>query len=65
MNDELEKRAEEISKYYLSAVDAYERLKVCEGCDKYLKMAKICSACKCFMPLKTRLRQTKCPLEKW
>ncbi len=65
MNDELEKRAEEISKFYLNPIDAYERLKVCEDCDKYLKMAKICSACKCFMPLKTRLRQTKCPLEKW
>lgn len=65
MNEELEKRAEEHLKFYLKAVDAYERLKVCEECDKYLKMAKICSACKCFMPLKTRLRQTKCPLEKW
>jgi len=50
---------------YLKTHDAYERVKVCESCDKYLKMAKICGECKCFVPAKSRLRYATCPLDKW
>lgn len=49
----------------LKAVDAHKRLEVCQECDKYIKLARICSECKCFMPLKTRFKLSKCPLEKW
>lgn len=50
----------------LKPTDAYfQRLVICQECDKYIKMAKICSVCKCFMPLKIRLRESKCPLDKW
>lgn len=54
-----------VEQVYMKAVDAHERLKVCESCDKYLKNAKICGVCKCFMPMKTRLRMAKCPLGRW
>jgi hypothetical protein len=54
-----------VSKVYLKAVEAHDRIKICESCDKYLKNAKICGVCKCFMPMKTRLRMAKCPLDKW
>ena len=49
----------------LKAIEAYERLQICQECDKYIKLAKICRECKCFMPLKTRFRSSTCPLEKW
>ena len=50
---------------YLKTDEAYERVKICESCDKYIKLAKICSECKCFVPAKSRLRYATCPLEKW
>ena len=49
----------------LKAVEAYERLLICEDCDKYIKLARICSECKCFMPLKARFKAVTCPLGKW
>ena len=49
----------------IKVIDAYERIKICEQCDKYLKAAKICRVCKCFMPAKTRIKQAKCPIGKW
>lgn len=50
---------------YLKTNEAYARIQVCESCDKYLKRAKICGECKCFVPAKTRLRYATCPLDKW
>ena len=54
-----------ITNAYLKTDEAYERVKVCESCDKYLERAKICGVCKCFIPAKTRLRYAKCPEGKW
>jgi len=49
----------------LKVIEAYERLKICQECDKYIKTARMCGVCKCFMPLKTKFKVSKCPLEKW
>lgn len=49
----------------IKVIDAYERIKICQQCDKYLSTAKICRVCKCFMPAKTRIKQAKCPIGKW
>ena len=54
-----------ITDAFLKTAEAYERIKVCEKCDKYLSRAKICGACKCFVPAKSRLRYAKCPEDKW
>ena len=40
-----------------------ERLKICKKCPKYSKFWKTCTICKCFMPLKTKLRWAECPDE--
>ena len=40
-----------------------QRQDICDSCES-LK-AFICSECLCFMPLKIRLKETKCPLNKW
>jgi hypothetical protein len=42
-----------------------KRLSVCESCDRFLKPTKQCLECGCIMPLKVRLQQAKCPLNKW
>lgn len=41
------------------------RLKICDGCDKYIQLTKQCRECGCIMPLKTRLVNASCPLGKW
>ena len=58
-------KIEQARQVYLKSIEAYERLQLCESCDKYIKLAKICSECKCFMPVKTRLRFANCPIGKW
>lgn len=61
----MEEKEEELEDAQLKVVDAFERLKICQECEKYLAQAKICGMCKCFMPLKTRIERAKCPLGKW
>jgi recombinational DNA repair protein RecR len=43
-----------------------ERMAICKKCP-HLKKWKVCDICKCFMPLKTKIRWAECPLEdpKW
>ena len=42
-----------------------ERMAICKQCDKFNNTLKLCEICKCFMPVKTRLDNVSCPLEKW
>ena len=39
------------------------RMDICQKCDK-LKIG-FCSQCGCLMSVKTRLKASKCPLQKW
>lgn len=50
----------------LAAEDlAKERLKVCEGCPHFKKLARQCALCSCFMDAKTKLVEASCPAGKW
>ena len=42
-----------------------EKYAICKQCEKFDNKLKLCKVCKCFMPVKTRLPNTKCPLGKW
>jgi hypothetical protein len=42
-----------------------ERLNTCNHCTEYIKVTKQCKQCGCFMPLKTKLLESVCPLGKW
>lgn len=42
---------------------AQQRIRICKQCEHYRMF--ICSQCGCFMPAKTRLRNAKCPIDKW
>lgn len=41
-----------------------ERKSICNSCDK-LTYYNVCSVCNCFMPVKTWVTFSKCPLDKW
>jgi hypothetical protein len=40
-----------------------ERMKVCEGCEHFT--SNFCKKCGCFLPAKTLLPNSECPLGKW
>lgn len=44
---------------------ASERIKVCEQCPHFKKMARQCELCGCFLDLKTKVLHASCPVEKW
>lgn len=50
---------------YTSEDEAQTRIDVCDGCNSFIHLTKQCKECGCFMPLKTKLKNTKCPLNKW
>jgi hypothetical protein len=41
------------------------RLAICRECDRFIKATQQCRECGCIMPLKTRLSNASCPIEKW
>lgn len=40
------------------------RMSVCNSCDD-LVLKKFCKHCGCYMPFKTELRNSSCPIDKW
>ena len=42
-----------------------ERLRICNLCQHFISVTKQCSKCGCIMPLKTKLSNAMCPLNKW
>jgi hypothetical protein len=44
---------------------AKERLSICDGCEFFLKDSRRCGKCGCYMEIKARWAETKCPLGKW
>jgi hypothetical protein len=44
---------------------AQERIKVCESCPEFKRLARQCKLCGCFMDMKTKLLEAHCPADKW
>ena len=44
---------------------SYERLAICNNCEYYKSSSKKCEECGCYMPLKSKLTNAKCPLNFW
>ena len=40
------------------------RYEICKKCEE-LNSLKMCKQCNCFMPLKTLIPSSSCPLQKW
>lgn len=41
------------------------RLEICNSCEVRNELANVCTACGCYIPAKTALAKSSCPLEKW
>ena len=41
------------------------RFEICSGCEFFRQRTQTCKKCGCFMKLKTKLEQAKCPIGKW
>ena len=42
-----------------------EKYLICKKCEKFNDTLKTCKVCHCFMPVKTKLPNVECPLQKW
>ena len=42
-----------------------DRYLICKKCDKFDDTLKKCRVCGCFMPVKTKIKTSKCPEGKW
>lgn len=59
-NDPLQKRYDTI---LIEGSKREERVKICRACEQLSNL--FCKQCKCFMPVKTWVANTTCPLNKW
>lgn len=50
---------------YINKEISDKRLDICNGCEKFIKITKQCKECGCIMPLKVKLKDSTCPLNKW
>lgn len=41
------------------------RLEICKQCPFFMQATQQCRKCGCFMKLKTRLENARCPINKW
>lgn len=44
---------------------AKERYDICKSCNRFMKITRQCKECFCFIPLKTKIMDTECPIGKW
>lgn len=42
-----------------------ERIAICASCEHLIQPTFRCSKCGCFMKLKAKLEDAKCPVQKW
>ena len=51
--------------WFVEKENAERRYEVCKECPKFVKLSTQCKICLCFMPIKTKLNMTECPIGKW
>jgi len=56
INPNVEKVSEEVEE---------KRFSICEECPELIKITKQCKQCGCFMKMKVKLKEAKCPIGKW
>ena len=42
-----------------------ERYNICKECEHFRAVTKQCKLCSCFMPIKTKMLESTCPINKW
>lgn len=46
-------------------MESKDRMSICEKCEFFNAYLKTCRKCGCYMPAKTILKNSTCPLSKW
>lgn len=44
---------------------AQSRMDICNDCEARNKLTNVCTACGCFLPAKTKLAKSSCPMDLW
>lgn len=44
---------------------AEERMKMCRSCPHFRRLSNQCDVCSCFLELKTKLLEARCPIDRW
>jgi hypothetical protein len=69
--EKLKKRVNEVAETVISLIKTVDdetqksRLDICYTCPHLTKLTHQCKKCGCFMNLKTKLSEAKCPENKW
>ncbi len=50
---------------YIEDTESKKRMNICLDCEHLIKLTHQCKKCGCFMNLKTKLKNAKCPIKKW
>lgn len=50
---------------FASRATASERIAICKDCEARDTKTNTCTACGCYLPWKTRLKDSACPMELW
>ena len=49
----------------LKKEEAQKRFNICINCESFIKQTTMCKECLCIMKFKCKLKNAKCPLNKW
>lgn len=64
--DKLKQRVKDIEEATIADEQlANSRLDICNSCEFLFQPTKNCKKCGCFVVAKTKLKQQKCPINKW
>lgn len=64
--DKLKQRFKEVSEATFADDElAKNRLDICKSCEYLFPPTGNCKKCGCFVAAKTRIKQQKCPMNKW
>lgn len=44
---------------------AQQRYDICKSCEHFILVTNQCDLCKCFMKLKVKIKNSKCPADLW
>jgi hypothetical protein len=50
---------------FASVSDAKQRYQICKQCEVRNKTLNVCTICGCFLPAKTVLKKSSCPMGQW
>lgn len=50
---------------FVTKTKAKERQAICNQCEAKNKKLNVCTICGCYLPAKTKLKESSCPMSQW